>query len=462
MCSLLLPGTHSRVIILQTMILFAGAGLGLGAPTEFHFDFGSGVQDHPGFVRVIPQQPYDASKGYGFLQNDTAPPAGNLANSNTPVAAAIPVTVTSNISTFAVDVPEGNYDVSIVFGSKTEPTSTTIKAESRRVMLQKVETTPGQFVTNSFTVNVRRPNLRSGGTIGLRNKDGQSEGSSLDWDNHLTLEFNGAHPGVESLTITPTTNAVTLFIAGDSTVCDQPLEPWSGWGMIFPSFFSQGVAVANHAQSGLALYSFEQQRRLVKILEEMRPGDYLFIQFGHNDQKDKSPGAGPYTSYKENLKKFTSAVREKGGIPVLVTSMERRNGKNWKDGKPEPTLADFATAARQVGEEENVPVIDLNEMSVKFYTALGNEGSVKAFVHYPPNTFPGQDKPLADDTHFNSYGAYELARCVVEGIKSKVPELAKKLVPNTGTFDPTHPDAPDSVQIPASLSVGANVKPAGS
>jgi hypothetical protein len=115
-----------------------------------------------------------------------------------------------------------------------------------------------------------------------------------------------------------------------------------------------------------------------------------------------------------------------------------------------------------VGEEENVPVIDLNEMSVKFYTALGNEGSVKAFVHYPANTFPGQDKPLADDTHFNSYGAYELARCVAEGIKSKVPELAKKLLPDTGTFDPAHPDAPDSVQIPASLSVGANVKPAGS
>lgn len=191
----------------------------------------------------------------------------------------------------------------------------------------------------------------------------------------------------------------------------------------------------------------------------MKKGDYLFIQFGHNDQKDKSPGAGPFTTYKANLKKFVEAARGKGGIPVLVTPMERRH---WKGDKLEPSLADYAEAVRQVGNEEKVPVIDLNAMSVKFYTALGPDKSTKALVHYPANTFPGQDKPLKDDTHHNAYGAYELARCVVEGIKANVPELATHLIKDAGTFDPANPDAPEKVEIPASPVTGAIEKPAGS
>jgi lysophospholipase L1-like esterase len=191
----------------------------------------------------------------------------------------------------------------------------------------------------------------------------------------------------------------------------------------------------------------------------MKKGDYLFIQFGHNDQKDKSVGAGPFTSYKANLKKFVEAARSKGGIPVLVTPMERRR---WKGNEPDPTLADYAEAVRQVGTEEKVPVIDLNAMSLKFYTALGPENSKKAFVHYPANTFPGQDKPLKDDTHHNAYGGYELARCVVEGIKANVPELAKHLAKDAGAFDPAKPDAPEKVDIPPSPVKGATETPAGS
>ena len=116
---------------------------------------------------------------------------------------------------------------------------------------------------------------------------------------------------------------------------------------------------------------------------------------------------------------------------------------------------------RQVGVEENVPVIDLNAMSMKFYAALGPEKSTKAFVHYPANTFPGQSKPLEDNTHHNAYGAYELARCIVGGIKTNVPELATHLSKDAGSFDPSKPDAPDSVEILASPFAGAVEKPAG-
>jgi hypothetical protein len=139
--------------------------------------------------------------------------------------------------------------------------------------------------------------------------------------------------------------------------------------------------------------------------------------------------------------------------------MERRR---WNGNEPLPTLADFAEAGRQVGAEENVPVIDLNAMSLKFYKALGPDQSTKAFVHYPANSFPDQDKALKDNTHHNAYGGYELARCVVEGIKSKVPALAPFLAKDVGTFDPSKPDAPEKFDVPASPLSGATEKPAGS
>jgi hypothetical protein len=106
-------------------------------------------------------------------------------------------------------------------------------------------------------------------------------------------------------------------------------------------------------------------------------------------------------------------------------------------------------------------VIDLNATSLKFYAALGPEGSKKAFVHYPAGTFPGQVLELKDDTHHNSYGGYELAKCIVEGIKNNVPALANHLSNDTPAFDPSHPDAPESVHIPPSPAKSVE-KPAGS
>jgi lysophospholipase L1-like esterase len=252
---------------------------------------------------------------------------------------------------------------------------------------------------------------------------------------------------------------LTVFLAGDSTVTDQSHEPYAGWGQMLPRFFEQGVAVSNQAESGLALFSFERQKRLEKILSMMKKGDYLFIQFGHNDQKDKRPDAGPFTTYKTSLKHFVAVARGKGGIPVLVTPMERRRFDDA--GKQTATLADYAAAVRQVGDEDKVPVIDLNAMSLKFYAALGPDKSTQAFVHYPANTFPGQDKPLKDDTHHNAYGGYELARCVVEGIKATVPELAAHLAKDAGTFDPAKPEQFEAVNIPASPITGSPEKPAG-
>jgi hypothetical protein len=138
------------------------------------------------------------------------------------------------------------------------------------------------------------------------------------------LEFSGQHPGLNTVEISKAPETITLFIAGDSTVTEQAAEPWAGWGQMLPRFFNPGVAIANHAESGLTLYSFKGQRRLDKTVSAMNPGDYFFIQFGHNDQKDKTPGSGPFTSCKENLKfllaKFETALgieESKKGVRVL-------------------------------------------------------------------------------------------------------------------------------------------------
>jgi lysophospholipase L1-like esterase len=325
-------------------------------------------------------------------------------------------------------------------------------------MVERVETTAGRFATRTFTVNVRKPAISTGGTTRLNDRE-QGPPPVPDWDDSLTFEWNGKRPGVAAIEIRPAKGAITVFLAGDSTVTDQPHEPYAGWGQMLPRFFGRGVAISNQAESGLALFSFERQRRLEKVLSMMRQGDYLFVQFGHNDQKDKSPGAGPFTTYKTNLKRYVEATRAKGGIPVLVTSMERRRFDS--EGKPTPTLADYAAAVRQVGAEEQVPVIDLHAMSLKFYAALGPERSIKAFAHYPANSFPGQTKALKDDTHHDAYGGYELARCVVEGIRANVPALAVHLAGDAGPFDPAAPDPPETVAIPPSPVTGATEKPAG-
>jgi lysophospholipase L1-like esterase len=401
---------------------------------ELKFDFGSGPAQ-PGFTQLALQAPYNATLGYGFL---------------------LPVAV-SDAPVFAVDVQEADYEVTVRFGDPARSTLTTVTAESRRLMLKPVATAPGEFVTRAFTVNVRKPAIRGGGVTGLKDRE-KGPPPVPDWDERLTLAFHGPQAGVASLEIRPAQGAVTLFIAGDSTVTDQARGPYFGWGQLLPRFLRRGVSVSNQAESGLALFSFEGQRRLKKILSMMKPGDYLFIQFGHNDQKDKAKGAGPFTSYQANLKRFVAAAREKGGIPVLVTPMERRR---WSDGKPQATLADYAEAVRRVGAEERVPVIDLHAMSLTLYAALGEDKSKQAFVFYPANTFPGQDKALEDNTHHSVYGGYELARCVVEGIRAKVPELAKQLADDASTFDPSKPDAPESADIPFVLVSGAAEKPAG-
>ena len=322
-------------------------------------------------------------------------------------------------------------------------------------MLSNVVTKPGQFATHTFTVNVRFPQINAREKVRLKAR----ELSYLNWDNQLTLEFNGPSPKICALEISRNDKATTIFLAGNSTVVDQDREPWAAWGQMVPYFFKPGeVAIANHAESGEALKSFLSEKRLDKILSLIKPGDYLFIEFAHNDQKPGSAHVDPFTTYKETVKLYIAEARKKGGIPVLVTSMHRRDFDST--GHIRNTLGDYPEAMRQTASEENVALIDLNAMSKILYEAWGPQQSLKAFVHYPANSFPGQTQELKDNTHFSTYGAYEIARCIVEGIKVTIPALASQLKSDIPAFNPAQPDPVANWSWPLSPMITA-LKPDG-
>ncbi len=336
---------------------------------------------------------------------------------------------------FSVRVPDGNYKVTLLLGDKKRASNTTVRAESRRLMLEDVKTKKGKFEERTFIVNKRTPaiNLKDSVRINPR------EVGTPTWDDKLTLEFTGEAPAVAKIKIEPVNDVPTIFLCGNSTVVDQADEPWASWGQIIPRYFKNNVAVANNAESGERTSSFISKKRLDKVMSMAKPGDWILIEFGHNDQKDKGAGAGAYYNFAHNLKIFIDRARAAGLKPVLITPTARRQFD--KNGKIKDTHGDYPQAMRDVARRENVPLIDLNPMTKTLYESLGVEGSKKAFVHYPENSFPGQDKALADNTHFNPYGATEVAKCVIEGIKSQVPELSGYLI-ETETFNPAQPDDP--------------------
>ena len=349
---------------------------------------------------------------------------------------------------FSVKVPDGNYRVTVTLGSKKRAAQTVVRAESRRHYTDLVATKKGRFQTVSFTVNKHEPMIDSQTRVKLKPR----ETAYKNWDDALNLQFCGPAPAVQRITIEPDTTAVTVFLCGNSTVVDQEQEPWSSWGQMITRWFDERVVIANYAESGLSATTFLAQLRLDKILSQLRAGDYVVCEFGHNDEKEKRAGDGAWYSYTRNLKIFADRVREKGGNIIFVTPTARRFF-NDDQTTLRNTHGDYPEAMRTVARREQVPFIELNGMTTTFYETLGFEGSKRALVHYPANTFPDQLEPLADNTHFNPFGAWEIAKMIVMGLKTMGSPLAEHLRADWQDFDPSHPDSPDEfVWYPSGLS----------
>jgi lysophospholipase L1-like esterase len=214
-------------------------------------------------------------------------------------------------------------------------------------------------------------------------------------------------------------------------------------------FFGPGVAIANHAESGETYRDSIARRRLDKIVSVMKPGDWLLMQFGHNDQKQIAAGTGDLESYKKEMRVHIDAVKRVGGKPVVISPMERRRFD--ESGKIVPTLTDYAHASREVAAEEGVPFIDLNAMSIQLYEALGPEKSALAFA---------APEGRQDNTHHNNYGSYQLAKCIVQAIRDQGLDLADHVARDFIQYSPEWPDRPEWVTVPPSPNF-TNQRPLG-
>jgi lysophospholipase L1-like esterase len=391
-----------RAFLLVVALVLTGGGAALTARGEITVQ----VAD----LRTT--ETFDAARGYGF-EPDGAPSAAQA----------------GFVISFAV--PEGNHRVRVTFGGEAA-SDTTVRAETRRLVFDSIVVPAGGSLTREFIVNTRHaklappePNAPGGTEVRLKPR----EIGSFRWDEKLTLEFTGRAPAVRSITLAPTT-APTVFLFGDSTVADQASGDFASWGQMLTFFVGPGLAIANHAESGETLKSFLTSLRFDKALSLLHAGDWVFIQFGHNDQKANWPQtyAEAGTTFRAYLRTYLAEVRRRGAHPVLLTSPQRRQ---FDGTKVRNTHRDYPHVVRALAAAEGVPLIDLERASIALYEALGPEKSPLAFAN------AGRDA-----THHNAYGAYLLAQAVAEAIRAQSLPLARYLRTDVPAFDPHRPLAP--------------------
>lgn len=213
---------------------------------------------------------------------------------------------------------------------------------------------------------------------------------------------------------------ISVFTIGDSTMANKEkpeINPERGWCQMLQQFFNDSVEIKNHAVNGRSTKSFIDEGRWDVILDSLNPGDYVFIQFGHNDQKISDPKryTNPYTAYRRNLEKFVNDTRLKGATPVLFSSIVRR--KYNENGVLEDTHGAYPYITRQVAKELNVPFIDLQLKTEDLVNSLGEEKSKELYLWIEPNENEYFPDGKIDNTHLSVKGGNEVARLAIEGIK---------------------------------------------
>ena len=220
-----------------------------------------------------------------------------------------------------------------------------------------------------------------------------------------------------------------IFLIGDSTMADKPLadNPERGWGQLLSIYFDARVVIKNHAMNGRSTKSFLDEGRWATVLQQLQTGDWVFIQFGHNDEKKEDPTryAAPQTDYKTNLTRFVNEARSKGATPILLTPVMRRRFD--AQGKFFDTHGEYPDAVRALAKELNVALIDMHQSSQKLIEQHGAEDSKKLFLHIAPGQYKSLPQGKQDDTHFSEYGATQMAGLVVAELQQQKLPLASHL-----------------------------------
>jgi lysophospholipase L1-like esterase len=409
------------------------------APMTQRYSFGPIEVD--GYTHVGPDDVYSTQKGYGFdLQSKVEALDRNAARpSQEPLTRGSVTGKDGRPFFFSARCQPGVYQVTVLLGDLMAASTTTVKSETRRLMLEQVHLGTGQMQQYSFLVHLRVPQLPDGRVVRMKprehelnqvfiqwDKEMEVNFLELDWDEKLTLEFSGDHPAVAAIAIQPVQQPLTVYLVGDSTMTDQSMEPWGAWGQFLPRWFKPPVVIANYAQSGEATNSFIGELRWDKLLSEIHPGDFVFVQFGINDNRMADDQFADY------FRRYIDDTRAKGATPVLVTSQNLR--RLTPDGKAIQTLGTKPDVMKAVAKEKDVTLIDLNEMSGRLYEAIGPLDLPKAFV---------------DGTHQNSYGAYELSKCVTQGIIDAKLPIAQDVVNDWVPYNPSRPLKLADFKLPA-------------
>ena len=221
---------------------------------------------------------------------------------------------------------------------------------------------------------------------------------------------------------------ITIYMIGDSTMAikEKKAYPETGWGMPFANFFDETVTVDNRAKNGRSTKTFITEGLWQPVENGMKQGDYLIIQFGHNDEVKTKRSYATEEEFTANLTRFVNAAKGKGAHPILLTPVARR--KFDATGKVEDTHAAYAQLVREVAAKTNVPLIDLDKTSMDLLQKFGPEESELLYNHLAPGEHPNYPQGKADDTHFNELGARKMAELVLADLRKIEPALAERIV----------------------------------
>lgn len=292
-----------------------------------------------------------------------------------------------------LDMPADNgvYQVALTLGGERGADIAQVLAFPGRRMLGALRLEPGEKKTLRFALDVRFSRIQ--------------------------LLIEGTNPSMTEFTMRRAEEIPTVFLLGDSTVCDQEQSPYhAGWGELLPVLFDEHVNVSNHARCGYSTQSFIRDQLFVPVLARIKPGDVLMMQFAHNDQKEETDRYAPaYGAYTHTLRYFIRKAREAGAIPVLVTSQPRRRFD--EEGKIVHSLGEYPEAMRKLAQQEGAALIDLNRKATALLEAYGPEESKKLFAYVKPGVTELFPEGNEDDTHFSYEGALKMAGLVLEGMQ---------------------------------------------
>jgi lysophospholipase L1-like esterase len=300
-------------------------------------------------------------------------------------------------------VAPGNYEVTAWIGDPAQAGTTSLAVEARRQLLAATATPAGTVLRQTFTVNVRQP-------------EGQPTGQGGTGTAGLDLSFAGPAPRLSGLTVVPAANPLVVYLAGDSTVCDQPAAPYAGWGQLLPARVRSGAVIANYGDSGESSGSFLANSTLFPTMRPLvRTNDLVLIQFGHNDKTTTA------SAFRANLTSMIDQVRARGGVPVLVTPPVRRLFSGTQLTATALHVNELGVnlpaEMRGLAAARSVPLIDLTARSEALVESLGPTNSARLYLTQATDG-------VADNTHFSSYGAGQMAELVVQGVRERNLSLA--------------------------------------